>query len=76
MFDPATNISSPAHADAFCLLITARLVWPLTLPAPFLFKPTVTNVWIDSFGCVQSVIRSVRHEQEFIATTTVKSLLI
>ena len=53
MFDPATNISSPAHVDAFCLLITARLVWPLTLPVPFLFKPTVTNVWIShTSGCL------------------------
>jgi hypothetical protein len=53
MFDPATNISSAAHADAFCLLITARLVWPLTLTAPFLFRPTVTNVWIaQTSGCL------------------------
>ena len=59
MFDPATNISSPAHADAFCLLITARLVWPLILPAPFLFKPTVTNVWISyTSGCLSLAVFS------------------
>ena len=82
MFDPATNISSPAHADEFLLLITARLVLASHTASPVSFQTDCdkcvdfTHERMSSFGSIQPVIPSVRRQWQFIDTATIKSPLI
>lgn len=60
MFDPATSISSPAHADAFCLLITARLVLAFHTANAVSFQTDCdkcvdfTHERMSSFGSIQA----------------------
>ena len=67
IFDPATNVSSPAHADALCLVTTARLVLVSHTASRVSFQ-TDCDKFVDftvervsSFGTIRPVILSVHH---------------